>query len=204
MRPTDLAFRSPKELTPDPYFPKVAFDGRIIAYSSNASSFPQAQRFRQYDNSKNQNYRVGPGAYDLTNLTIATSKVKNTPVLKFLAFKHSKEPYTMIGNHMIPDEEYKPERRLSAAGFSPDRTMPLVDGSHHRRMSTVDYRPQRRALTSEPKQKDAAQKKTVRSPCRAPDKRQLKSPYLANITCNRRNAKTVCCLLYTSPSPRDS
>lgn len=66
MRPTLLHFRSPKERTPDAYYPEITIDGdRLLKVSKRPrSSFGTSQRFRQYEeNSKRLGFMLGPGSY---------------------------------------------------------------------------------------------------------------------------------------------
>ena len=51
MRPTDLGFRSPKEKTPDAYYPQVTSNGKCLGFSRRNihESFSTSRRFQQYD-----------------------------------------------------------------------------------------------------------------------------------------------------------
>ena len=81
MRPTLLQFRSPKERTPDGYYPTVSPEGRPAQFSSpkgdtRRSTFPTAKRFQQYDvDSKRTGFMVGPATYKPDNLNIGNARM---------------------------------------------------------------------------------------------------------------------------------
>lgn len=80
MRPTNLGFRSPKEKTPDFYFPQTTFDGRNLSTTPTKSptTFPSSKRFPIYEiEARKTGFRVGPGSYNTP-----AHHIKGSPVLR--------------------------------------------------------------------------------------------------------------------------
>ena len=65
MRPTDLHFRSPNEITAEYRLPLVTYTGRYLEFSAERKSptFSRAKRFGP--TRSRQNPLVGPGSYNL-------------------------------------------------------------------------------------------------------------------------------------------
>ena len=104
MRPTLLQFRSPKERTPDGYYPTISSDGRALQFSSpkgnkRKSSFSTAKRFQQYDvESKKTGFMVGPGTYKPDNLNIGNARMVKVCLYKPL---HNNKDTTHNGYSLI-------------------------------------------------------------------------------------------------------
>lgn len=115
MRPTLLQFRSPKERTPDGYYPTVSPEGRPVQFSSpkgdkRKSTFPTAKRFSQYDiDSKRTGFMVGPGTYKPDNLNIGNARMVKVCLYKPL--HNNKDTthngYYMVGDNIIYDGRFK-------------------------------------------------------------------------------------------------
>ena len=103
MRPTNLSFRSPKERTPDAYFPQVTADGRLLSFSprrDRGCTIGHEQRFKEYSiHSKKTGYRVGPGSYDPSTESPTPCPLVYRPLSK----DNTSNGYTMIGNHLVYD-----------------------------------------------------------------------------------------------------
>lgn len=115
MRPTLLQFRSPKERTPDSYYPSISPDGRSLQFSSpkgnkRKSSFSTSKRFQQYDfDSKRTGFMVGPGSYKPDNLAIGNARMIKVCLYKPL--HNNKDTthngYYMVGDNIIYDGRFK-------------------------------------------------------------------------------------------------
>ena len=110
MRPTDLHFRSPKEKTAEFLFPEMTNDGRKIPLikknKTYKGSFSTSHRFPQYiSESKKSGYRVGPGAYDLSQSSIERKRIKGTPQYhtSHVGKNWSNNGYIYVGQSVIFD-----------------------------------------------------------------------------------------------------
>lgn len=109
MRPTQLGFRSPKERTPEPNYPRVTYDGRLLNFSSpksskKSSSFSLEKRFKNYDNdAKKTNFRIGPGSYSPNNLSIGKAKIQGGYVYKsyLLGTKIANNGYYFVNDNLV-------------------------------------------------------------------------------------------------------
>ena len=125
MRATDLSFRSPKERTPDAYFPQMTADGRVLAFSprqTRGGVIGNELRFREYDQHyRKTGFRVGPGSYDTEQDTISRSPIKGSFLYKPLHKDTSHNGYIMVGNHMVYEGHLvSPGRRRDLKVKDPD------------------------------------------------------------------------------------
>lgn len=118
MRPTNLGFRSPKEKTPDAYYPLVTNNGKSLGFSSKTikGTFSQSRRFTQYElDAKRTGYRIGPGCYTDCPLEITKPK-RGGPVYK--AYHGGKDVtnngYFYIGNSLVFDPAFVLKSRKSS------------------------------------------------------------------------------------------
>lgn len=104
MRPTDLSFRSPKERTPDSYYPQVTSDGRVLSFSPRrprGCTIGHELRFKQYSvTSRKTGYCVGPGSYDLETEYSAPCSLVYRPMTR----ENLRNRYMMVGNHMVSED----------------------------------------------------------------------------------------------------
>lgn len=105
MRPTNLGFRSPKELTSGLYFPQVSYDGRSLYFSEKRDrrNLPRAIRFpRGNTGPSHLNPNLGPGSYFEKELERNSNSPGGT-VYRPLHFRKedSIEGCTMIGNNIV-------------------------------------------------------------------------------------------------------
>jgi len=118
MRPTNLSFRSPKERTPDAYFPQVTSDGRFLSFSprqARGGAIGHEQRFKEYSlHSRKTGYRVGPGSYH-------PESDKATPcalVYRPLSKENTSNAYMMVGNHLVFDGFLMAAKRRKEVGMT--------------------------------------------------------------------------------------
>ena len=103
MRPTELQWKNPKELTPAGYYPNTTWDGRKLGMrplssSFSATSFTTTKRFTQYGLAAQQTGKlVGPTSYKTNTTSMATM---GGPVLRPY-HKKPKGNYFYCGNHLV-------------------------------------------------------------------------------------------------------
>jgi hypothetical protein len=118
-----LCFRSPKERTPDPYNPRVSFDGKPLQFSTTRTrsvktSLPRSKRFVQYETDAHRTaFIVGPGSYDTASSAVGRSKVRGGPVYRPYHIGKGVEDhgYFMVGDQLVFDAHYMstPDRSAS-------------------------------------------------------------------------------------------
>ena len=174
MRPTDLGFRSPKEKTPDAYYPQVTSNGKCLGFSRRNihESFSTSRRFQQYDiDARRTGYRIGPGSYDSSFL--ATKSVRGGPVYK--AFHGGKDVsnngYYYIGNQLMFDPAFVLKSR---------RTSLINQETQIEYSKSIDIK---RPISAKPREgsKSSLNTPVTKKPRPASARQQIKSPYLANI-----------------------
>jgi hypothetical protein len=119
MRPTDLQFRSPKEKTPDAYFPRVTHDGRKLEFSPPKrrrledrlrSSFSYERRFTWYKEALNRTGEgLGPGSYKPHKKRSFSRDTRGTPLYRpFVAHIGDGRTHYYSNGHLVSDDDVYP------------------------------------------------------------------------------------------------
>ena len=114
MRPTDLQFRNPREVTPDPYDVVVTAYGQGLLGRRRRrnggrgvkSTFSGSERFKVVQSDKSSFWR-GPGSYDLSYMSIAGRKPGKVHVYKEFHVPGNKSRYFYCGNSLVMAEGKK-------------------------------------------------------------------------------------------------